>query len=56
LLQKLSSQSSSLLWLVGFIGYFGILNFVFRRWNRLVWKPILEKLSNLYKPVDIEAA
>jgi hypothetical protein len=56
LLQKLSSQGSSLLWLVGFMCYFGILNFVFRRWNRLVWKPILEKLSNLYKPVDIEAA
>ena len=49
-LLALPSWASTGLWVVGFIGYFGILNVVFLRWDRMVYKPVLSKLSNLYQP------
>lgn len=37
---------------IGFVFFFLSLHMVFRKWNSLVYEPIIKKLSNLYKPVD----
>lgn len=34
-----------------FLIYFGVLHYIFKHWDRMVHKPIIVKLSNLYKPV-----
>ena len=36
-------------WLVGMILYFTILHLFFRKWNSMIYEPIIVKLSNLYK-------
>ena len=36
-------------WIAGMVGYFCLLHYVFTNWNRLVFKPLLQRLSNLYQ-------
>lgn len=40
----------NLLWIFLFILYVGGLNIVFLKWDKCVYKPIITRLSNLYKP------
>jgi hypothetical protein len=46
------SWLSNLLWVIGFILYFTIPNVFFLKWNNLVYKPIICRLSNIYKPIE----
>jgi glucose uptake protein GlcU len=44
----------SFLWVLGMILYFALLNVMFLKWDKLVYKPIIMRLSNIYKPVKVE--
>lgn len=51
-LQTIPKWIITALWIVLFCSYFGFLNFVFKKWDKYVYKRIIVKLSNLYKPVS----
>jgi hypothetical protein len=54
ILQAMPAWLAFFLWLGGMALYFYVLNDIFRKWNRLVYKPIILRLSNIYKPVKVE--
>jgi len=51
---SLESWLVFVIWLVGLIIYFAILNVFFLNWQEWVYEPIIMRLSNLYKPLDKE--
>jgi hypothetical protein len=54
LLNSLSSAFVNILTVVLFIVYFGILNFIFKRWDKLVYKRVIKPFSNLYNPIFVD--
>ncbi len=54
ILQSMPTWLASSLWILGMILYFTLLNVMFLKWDKLVYKPIIMRLSNIYKPVKAE--
>lgn len=55
-MQNLSPALGTVLWLVLVVLYFGFLNLCFIKWDWLVYRGVIVRLSNLYKPIDRSTA
>ena len=53
-LSNLSVIISSILRIVVFGVYFGLLNHIFRKWEKIVYRKVIVKISNLYMPLEID--
>ena len=39
--------------IIGYFIYMSVLHIIFKNWNRFIYKPIIKKVSNLYRQKDI---
>ncbi len=50
---SISKYSPIVIKIIGYCIYMYLLHICFKNWNRIIYKPIIERISNIYQPVDL---